>query len=320
MTRPLRLTFVGDWGNANFHLIVGWLAAHLRWRSPAGSEFVIQTGTGYRDNLEAVAMGRADLCITTPYDVALEWARNGIHFFHGTSFPWLQTLGWFPQDDRLVFAIRRDLGLNTFEDLRKARYPLRIATSRRDYVNLMGYVVDLVLRLHGLPPEEIVWWGGSFVEHDHPRICLPKVAAGEADAVINEGIMVPQWQQLIDTVPMTFIPMEDEVLARLKNQFGLRPALLPKGRLKAPEDIPCLDWSHWAVVVREDMPEEIAYEITATMVEERAELEARYRHLPAHQSPLTYPIDPTKMSEGAGAPLHSGAERYYREHGYLTGL
>ena len=47
------------------------------------------------------------------------------------------------------------------------------------------------------------------------------------------------------------------------------------------------------------------------------ELEARYRNLPIDRSPLTYPIDPRAMCTHSGAMLHPGAERYYREHGYL---
>jgi uncharacterized protein len=71
------------------------------------------------------------------------------------------------------------------------------------------------------------------------------------------------------------------------------------------------------VIVRDDMSEDVAYRIASVMVEERAELEARYRHLPPERSPMTYPIDPYKMWQGIGAPLHPGAERYYREHGYM---
>jgi len=93
--------------------------------------------------------------------------------------------------------------------------------------------------------------------------------------------------------------------------------VLEKGRLRNEQDVPCLDWSHWGILCRDDMPEELAYRVTAVLVEERAEFEARFRHLPVHQSPLTYPIDPQRMPTGVDLPLHPGAERYYREHGYL---
>lgn len=314
----LRLRLMGDWGNANFHLVVGWVAANLRWRSAPGSDFIIYTGTGYRDNIDAVARGQVDLAVTTPADVTLEWAREGKHFFAGTPYPQLRALGSLPHDDRLVFAVRADTGLTSFAQLKERRYPLRIATGCRTRDNLMSYVVEQVLRAHGIDPAQIEAWGGKWLEHDHPRRCIPSVIRGETDAVFNEGIMVPQWHELVEKVPMRFLPMEEEALLELKLNFGLRPGVLAKGRLNVGEDIPCLDWAHWAIVVREEMPEEIAHLVTAVMVEERGELEARYRHLPLERSPLTYPVDPYNMWQGLGAPLHPGAERYYRENGYIS--
>jgi TRAP-type uncharacterized transport system substrate-binding protein len=128
--------------------------------------------------------------------------------------------------------------------------------------------------------------------------------------------MVPQWHELVDTVPMRFIPMEEHVLARVKQEYGLRPAILSKGRLRADRDIR-LDWSNWAVIVNESMPDDVAYRVTSILVEERAEIEARYRSRPLERSPLTYPINPNVMWKDLGGPLHLGAERYYREHGYM---
>jgi uncharacterized protein len=310
------LKLLGDWGNANFHLIVGWISAHMRWRSQSGSTFWMKTGTGYRDNIEAVAKGEVDLAITTPFDVTLEWARAGKEFFAGTPFPQLRTLGYFPQDDRLVLAVRADSGITSFADIREKKYPLKIATTCHDENNLMTWVVDQVFKLHGIEPSDIVKWGGQWMEHDHPRICLPQVIDGKANAVFNEGIMVPQWYEVVEKVPMRFIPMERAVLDKLKER-GLRPAVMPKGRLGADRDIACLDWSHWAVVVSEKMDPEIAYRITSVMVEERSHLESRFKHLPPDRSPMTYPVDPNVMWKGLGAPLHPGAERYYREKGYM---
>jgi TRAP-type uncharacterized transport system substrate-binding protein len=127
----VHLKLMGDWGNANFHMIVGWICAHMRWRSEPGSPFWMETGTGYRDNINAVAKGEVDLAVTTPLDVTLEWAREGKEFFKGTPFPHLRSLGYFPQDDRLVFAVRADTGITSFEDVRKNKYPLKIATTAR---------------------------------------------------------------------------------------------------------------------------------------------------------------------------------------------
>ena len=135
---------------------------------------------------------------------------------------------------------------------------------------------------------------------------------------MNEAIVVPQWRELVAKVPMLFLAYEDDALDFLEKKYGLRRATLPTGYLSVPTDVPCVDFSNWAVLVREDMDDALAYRITAIMVEQRAELEGRFKHLPPEIAPMTYPIDPYSMWKGVGAPLHPGAERYYREHGYMS--
>ncbi|MBW9105067.1 TAXI family TRAP transporter solute-binding subunit [Paraburkholderia phenoliruptrix] len=304
-----------DWGNANFHTIAGWILAHLRWQSEPGSTFWISTGTGYGDNLRSLVTREVDLTITTPYDLTPEWAIAGSHFFAGEPpATFVRSLGWIPQNDRLVFAIREDTGITSFQDLRDRKFPLKLATSLRTSDNLLTWVVDRVLEEHGI---EVEAWGGEWLEHDFPRISVPFVTNGLANAVINEAIVVPQWRELVEKVPMRFLSYEPEALNRLVQKYGLRRGVLRQGYLRVPEDVTCLDWSNWAILVREDMDEELAYLVTSIMVEQRAELEGRYRHLPADIAPMTYPIDPYAMWKGVGAPLHPGAERYYREHGYM---
>ena len=314
----IELKMVGDWGVANFHTLVGMIAANMRFRSVPGSRFWILTGKGYRDNIEAVARGEVDLGVTTPLDVPLEWAREGKHMFAGRAYPGLRALGWYPQDDRLIFAVREDTGLTSFADIRERKYPLRLATSTRDEDNFQTFVIDRVLEAHGISPGDFEKWGGKWLGSERPQSCLAQAVNGEADAAFFEGIMTPGWYEWVEKTKVRFIPFERAALASLQRDYGLRPATLAKGRLQAPEDIPCLDFSHWAVFVRDDIDEQTAHRITAVLVEHRAEMEARFRHMPVERSPMTYPVDPHKMWKGLGAPLHPGAERYYREHGYLS--
>lgn len=317
MLPRVNLTLVGDWGTANFHTVLGWIAAHLRWRCAPRSRFVVRTGSAYREGVELVACGEADLAITTPSHVGVSWARDGTHFYAGLPRPQLRTLGRLPQDDRLVFAVPAAVGLRSFAELRERRPALRIATPLRDENNLCSWVIDRVLEAHGIDPADIVRWGGAWVDHDSPRVGLQAAIDGRVDAVFNEAIMLTLWQDWARREPLAFLPVEPDAMRALEQGLGLRPAVLDAGRVHNEAPVPCLDWSHWATIVRDDMPDELAYTITAIMVEERAELEARFRHIPPQHSPLSYPIDPRRMAHDVGLPLHPGAERYYREQGHL---
>jgi TRAP transporter TAXI family solute receptor len=312
----LNLRLMGDGGMANFHIVMGWISANLRRRSAPGSEFLVHTSGGHRDAMKSVSAGRVDVAMTTPADIMLKWAREGKHFFEGTAYPRLQTLARLPHADRIVFAVHADKGLTSFTDLKNRHPALRIVTRRSG--SPLRLVIDKMLMAHGIDPSEIEAWGGKWLVGGEPRLSIPWIARGEADAIIEEAVMVPQWHELVEKVPMRFIPMEEKPLRELEVTYGVQPGVLEKGRLKAPDNIRCIEWADWAVFVHEDLSDEIAYMITAVMVEERAELEARYRHFPWDISPLSYPIDPYSMWKGLGAPLHPGAERYYREHGYMS--
>lgn len=313
----VNLTMVGDWGTANFHTVLGWIAAHLRWRSAPRSRFVVRTGSAYRESIELVSCGEADLAITTPSHIGVRWAAEGRHFYAGLPRPQLRTLGRLPQDDRLAFAVPASLGIRSFAELRERRPALRIATPLRDENNLCSWVIDRVLEAHGIAPGDIERWGGTWMDHDSPRVCLQAALDGRVDAVFNEAIMLTLWQDWARSRPLVFLPIEADAMRVLEGDYGLKPAVVEAGRVLNAEAVPCLDWSHWATIVRDDMPDELAYAITAIMVEERAELEGRFRHIPAQHSPLSYPIVPQAMCRDIGLPLHPGAARYYREHGHL---
>ncbi len=66
-----------------------------------------------------------------------------------------------------------------------------------------------------------------------------------------------------------------------------------------------------------NLPDQLAYDLTAILVEERARFERLYASIPVHMSPLAYPIDPLLMPLDTGVPLHDGAHRYYAERGLL---
>src|SRR6266498_1402963 len=43
----------------------------------------------------------------------------------------LRAIGVFPTWDRLIFAVRKETGIKSLEDIRAQKYPLRISTRRK---------------------------------------------------------------------------------------------------------------------------------------------------------------------------------------------
>ncbi|VCU68438.1 hypothetical protein PIGHUM_00489 [Pigmentiphaga humi] len=317
LSRSHHLRFVGDWGQANFHRICSWLCEEFCKRAGTRSRVAIwSVRAGGIEAIDLVQEGEADLCLVTP-SMLMPAALDGRLIFEGRPSPNLRALGVLPQDDRMVLAVRPDLGIRSFAELRERRPALRIATSRDDGTNFIGYVARRFMAAHGIDDATLASWGASYVEDQNPRESLARVQNGEVDAVLQEAIMTPWWSQIVESGQVVPLAAEPQALAQLQAELGMPAGTLPAGywkNLEAP--LPALDFSDFLVLVRDDMDADVAHLLTWCLVETREAIERQYRHLPPQHSPLSYPLDPRKIARPPIA-LHAGAERYYREAGWL---
>jgi TRAP-type uncharacterized transport system substrate-binding protein len=78
-----------------------------------------------------------------------------------------------------------------------------------------------------------------------------------------------------------------------------------------------MDFSHFLLLTTTDLPDDIAYALAWSLIEQFGTLQGMYSHLAPDRSPISYPIDP-KGACRTLVPLHPGAERYYRDAGHLA--
>lgn len=222
----------------------------------------------------------------------------------------LRALAVFPSWDRLVIAVSRDLGVSSMEELIEKRPAMRVSVAANDCVD---FAIKALLKAHGLKLRSFVEWGGAVepvVRPSNPRR-REGIASGEVQMVIDEGM--DSWGQWALDHGMVFLPFSEKVLKRLE-RYGFKRAPLAGGRIEGdiPESTVVVDFSGWPIVVREEMPEELAYQLVAV-------LDRIHEEIP-YDSAETPPMSSLCRSTEAGPldfPLHPGAERYYRERGYL---
>ncbi|GLT00355.1 hypothetical protein GCM10007897_17390 [Sphingobium jiangsuense] len=312
--RSLTLHFVGDWGQANFHRVCSWLSQEFCRRAGARSRVAIwNIREGGIEAIDQVQDGEADLCIVTPA-MLMPAALDGRLIFEKRPAPDLRALVAMPQNDRMILALDPALGISSFEELRARRPALRIATSPDDDTNFIGHVARLFSEAHGIGRDTLNRWGGDFVYDTHPMDSIGRMLRGEVDGLLQEAVMSPGWTELVEQRRAIPLPAEKDALARLE-ALGLPANPLPSGywsTIEGPLD--ALDFSDFLVLVRSDMPEDVAHLLTWCLVERREGMERQYRHLPPQRSPLSYPLDPAKMAR-TSVPLHPGALRYFQETG-----
>ena len=128
--------------------------------------------------------------------------------------------------------------------------------------------------------------------------------------MFDEGINA--WARVAIPTGMRFLPIEGEPARRMKD-LGWRVPTIPRGWSEGVEaDVPAVDFSGWPLYTRADLPDEIAYRICKS-------LDAARARIPFDSERTVELADLCTDSDEAplGAPLHPGAERYYRERGAL---
>lgn len=114
--------------------------------------------------------------------------------------------------------------------------------------------------------------------------------------------------EAFQSVDMTLLPISDEAFDSIVAEYPtFSRAAIPAGTYAGlEEDVPSMSTGA-VIVVRDDMDEEMAYQITKTIAENTGKLQGMHAAL----GPLT----PELMASVSGIPLHPGAERYFTEAG-----
>jgi len=283
---------------------------------PAGSSVSVTTREPGSNCFEApvrVSRGEFHMAITTPFWVGKLAAEGRSPF--SEQLP-LASLAGFAHEDQLVFAIRRETGITSIRDIKDKKYPLKVSMPLRETRHPAVWCAEQVLSEYKFSLDDIVSWGGT-VLRDRPRNQkLPGVApvSDDFDAVFDEAIMTNRWKNLTSNYDLRFLSIDEDVMRRLEAK-GLARGVLRKGSLRGvDEDVRGIDFSGWYLFCRQDMDEDLAY-LTIKAIDDQKNLIDEWFNSPA--SGMTAQVNMRSLAHGLPLPLHPGAERYYREKGYL---
>ncbi|MES3636625.1 TAXI family TRAP transporter solute-binding subunit [Mycobacterium intracellulare] len=306
--RPFTLHLKADWGTQNLHRVCGWICQELLDRAGPLTRVAIWNGDGSVGSVRAVANGEVDIALSVPQPIMFS-AFNGRGLYAGEAYPQLRALGVVPQRDRMVVALRRDLGISSFPELRKHKPTLALTTGANDGLSHVGWTAHEILRRSGV---DVVSWGGEFLEADFPFLAFDYLVSGRANAIIHEALMLPAWQKLAPE--LAFLPFEEETLDGFAADFNWPSAVVREGYLPETPQLEVLDFSDFVVFTRDDLPDDIAYAVAWILGEtsETVLTHFGYRALypTSEYSPINYPFDPVAVGT-TPIPLHPGAARYF---------
>jgi len=221
----------------------------------------------------------------------------------------LRALAVFPSWDRLVIAVSPRLGVNSMEELIARKPKMRVSIAVNDCVD---FAIKFLLKAHGISRNHFIRWGGQVFEVVRPSNPQRRagIVSGKLDMVIDEGM--DSWGDVAVEHGMKFLSYSEPVLQKLE-KYGFRRARLDHGRIAGiDEPTTVVDFSGWPVVVHKNFPDDLAYHIAAVLEKIRAEIP-----YDATETPSMRQLCSNTEAGPLDFPLHPGAERYYREKGYL---
>ena len=202
----------------------------------------------------------------------------------------------------LLLAARKESGIRSIEQIKQGKLPVRILDTDGSMATVLNYYV--------ITDEDIISWGGKM------RVSMDEAQNGEFDLIMGflaSPAMNPEssyWTVLSQKFDLYFLQLPDDLLSRLATQnvdaefVEVQNSLL-RGINRR---IRTLGRSGESVFARDDTPEQAAYELAKAIDENHDALKWFIR---------VYTYDPNTVWQNFGVPLHPGAERYYREAGYI---
>lgn len=229
---------------------------------------------------------------TPPFDSAFPDIRGGIKGF-GPSL--------------LQFIVTADTGLETLDDLIEQKYPIDLVVERKGTTD--EYSLTKVLEFYEIDYDTIKEWGGS-LKHVGYGDQVILIKDGHANGVFqNIAAPSPSVIEMATSKNLKVLKFSDELVKFMNEKYSYSIGVIPKGTYDVVEEDLKSPASIGSWIINKNVPEDVVYRITKIICENAEKV--RKIH------PSTVSFDPTQAGFDLGAPLHPGAERYYKEAGYI---
>lgn len=167
-----------------------------------------------------------------------------------------------------------------------------------------------LLKEYGITYDDIRANGGKIVTNGFDDIAN-MVKDGQIDVFVWIG-PGEAWfiVDVSGSVPLKFLSIDPAIAEKAASKMGIHVGTLPAEYYKGAvgPNITTF-WDTNAIFVRDNLSEESAYQLTKAIIEGKEDI--------ARANPSWVSIDPKLAWQGNVFPLHPGAEKYYREHGYM---
>lgn len=198
-------------------------------------------------------------------------------------------------------------GINSFTQIVEEKIPVRMAVA--DIGSATELACRRLLGEYGITYDDIISWGGQ-IHYKETTEATELLRLGKVEIVFASGsVPLGYVLDLATTRDIKFVEISEEALAGMQENYGYVTGWVKPGNYDfVTKDTPTVAVMT-TVLMREDVPEEVAYKVTKAVGDN---LDYLYS-VDAALKVLTK----ESISQGAAVPLHPGSERYFREEGVI---
>lgn len=200
-------------------------------------------------------------------------------------------------------------GVDTLEEVIEKKIPIRIGCSPRGSMD--ERVVSMALEYFGVTYDDIKSWGGDVI-HGGGSDLAAMARDGKIDMMLDHtSVNSSTMTEMAMTSKIKFIQWGEELLSYFETQ-GFERITIPANSWKGQTDAIVNAGTPDSIYVHKDMPDDVAYALVKGIVENRESLVKQFASLEPFNPETSW------MAEKLGGiELHPGAEKYYKEAGYM---
>jgi TRAP transporter TAXI family solute receptor len=236
---------------------------------------------------------------------SVQWMYEGTHdYAKDGGHKELRLIARVDVANYAVIMVKASTGITDLRQIKEKRLPVRIITTEST-----GNMP--ILKYYGITRKELESWGGSYV---HFVGTLPE-DPDAFDVVIMNNLYLggaPEMRPyylITAKNDMRFLPMPQDLREQMVKETGGELVNIPTALFRGVDaPVPSVGTSARAIYAKADFSADFAYTIAKSLNEHRDLF--RWTHVP-----FTY--DGRLVTKLPPVPVHPGAERYYREVGYL---
>jgi TRAP transporter TAXI family solute receptor len=246
-------------------------------------------------NIMGVASGKFNVGFSISDTTAEAW--DGVGYFKAKALKNIRNLATlYPMAMQL--AVRVDSGINSPADL-KGR---RVSPSAKG--NSSDVEAQRLISLYGLSYKDMKVQFCSF--EDAAQLMID----GHLDAMLfTTAFPAPSILNVSSQQKLKLLSLPDDKVKGLTKFRGVEAYTFPGGLYRGVDAPVKTIASRTHIVVREDMPDEVAYRIVKVIAE-------NFKRYPGILKSMQY-TTAQDMAKDAGIPFHPGAAKYYKERGWL---